>query len=205
MMRALLIDAYDSFVYILHQYLLDLQVNSRVVRNDQITPVQIKNDAPDFLLLGPGPGHPADSRYLAIMDHVTGQIPIFGVCLGMQAIGLAHGGHIKVADHLMHGKTSPIDHHNMGCFKGCPQPLQATRYHSLVLEEDSITDTLEITARASDDGYVMGVRHPSLALEGVQFHPESICTDHGHLLLANFIRTYVNHGFSLPRRFDSSS
>ncbi len=190
-MKALLIDAYDSFVYIIDQYLLSLGVETKVVRNDVVREADVASGAPDFLLLGPGPGHPADAHYVELIRRFSGQIPILGVCLGQQAIGLAFGGKVGRAGHLMHGKTSAIRHDGRGMFAGQPQPMRATRYHSLIVEEDGLPDCLEITARAEDDGYIMGLRHKTAPIESVQFHPESVYTEGGLNLLQNFIRAYV--------------
>ena len=186
-MKALLIDAYDSFVYIIRQYLLEAGLDVPVVRNDRITGDAIEAMAPDLIVLGPGPGHPADSGYVGILDRFAGRTPILGVCLGHQAIGLAFGGEVERARRLMHGKASPIAHDGQGCFDGQPQPFSATRYHSLVVAEDGLPDCLAISARAEDDGHIMGLRHRTLPIEAVQFHPESIRTEAGARLFGNFI------------------
>ena len=186
-MKALLIDAYDSFVYIIRQYLLEAGLEVSVVRNDRITGDGIEAMAPDLIVLGPGPGHPADAGYLGILDRFAGRTPILGVCLGHQAIGLAFGGKVERARRVMHGKTSQILHDGKGCFDGQPHPFEATRYHSLVVAEDGLPDCLAISARAADDGHIMGLRHRFLALEGVQFHPESIRTEAGARLFGNFV------------------
>ena len=190
-MRALLIDAYDSFVYIIYQYLLQAGAEIVVRRNDHIPADEVEALAPDFILLGPGPGHPADAHYVEIIRRYAEEIPIFGVCLGHQAIGLAFGGEIQRATHLMHGKTSAIEHDGRGCFTDVEQPFRATRYHSLIVREQSVPDSLEITARSADDGYVMGLRHRSLPIESVQFHPESVYTESGFKLFRNFIDQHV--------------
>ena len=186
-MKALLIDAYDSFVYIIRQYLLEAGLEVPIVRNDRITGDAIEAMAPDLIVLGPGPGHPADAGYVGILDRFAGRTPILGVCLGHQAIALAFGGKVERARRLMHGKTSPIAHDGKGCFEGRAQPFSATRYHSLVVADEGLPDCLDITARAEDDGHIMGLRHRFLAIEAVQFHPESIRTEAGARLFGNFI------------------
>jgi anthranilate synthase/aminodeoxychorismate synthase-like glutamine amidotransferase len=188
-MRALVIDAYDSFVYILYQYLLNLGVEQRVVRNDKVTFDKIDLFDPDFILLGPGPGHPVEAHYVEIIRKYGERIPILGICLGHQAIGLAFGGQVKCAAHLMHGKHSWIKHDEKGCFKSLPNPLRGTRYHSLIIEENGLPDVLQITAKSDDDGYIMGLRHISWPVESLQFHPESAYTEKGIELLGNFIKT----------------
>jgi anthranilate synthase component 2 len=190
-MNALLIDAYDSFVFIISQYLMSAGFATSVVRNDKITEDEIAERAPDFIVLGPGPGHPADAHYVEIIERFGGRIPILGVCLGHQAIGLAFGGVVTRARQLMHGKTSLIDHDGKGCFLNRPTPLRATRYHSLVVDENAVPASLEITATAQDDRHVMGLRHRDLPIESVQFHPESICTETGLALFQNFVDVHV--------------
>ena len=190
-MNTLVIDAYDSFVYIIYQYLLKAGVNPTVVRNDKITQEAIEAKAPDAIVLGPGPGHPAAAHYIEIIQRFAGRIPIMGVCLGHQAIGQAYGGTVGRASHLMHGKTSLIEHDGAGCFKDQPQPLRATRYHSLIIEDEGFPAELTVTARAQDDGYIMGLRHRTLPLESVQFHPESILTEQGMRIFTNFFDRYV--------------
>ncbi|GGF17735.1 glutamine amidotransferase [Aliidongia dinghuensis] len=186
-MKALLIDAYDSFVYIIRQYLLEAGLDVPVVRNDRVTGDEIEAMRPDLIVLGPGPGHPADAGYVGMLDRFAGRLPILGVCLGHQAIGLAFGGKVERARRLMHGKTSPIAHDGEGCFKDQAQPFSATRYHSLVVAEDGLPDCLAVSARAEDDGHIMGLRHRFLPIESVQFHPESIRTEAGARLFGNFI------------------
>jgi len=187
-MKILLIDAYDSFVYVIYQYLLSLDCKVKVVRNDKVSLCTIKNEGYDAMILGPGPGHPKTTGYLELLAALEHHLPIFGVCLGMQAISLYYGADVIHAKHLMHGKTCTVSHENTGCFTQVPNPLTVTRYHSLIATQDSIAHTaLQITARADDDGYVMGVRHPKLPIEGVQFHPESVSTENGLQLLANFL------------------
>ena len=183
----LVIDNYDSFVYNLVQYLGQLGANPIVKRNDEVSLGEIDALDPDGILISPGPGTPDDagvSREL-ILDS-AGKRPIFGVCLGHQCIGEVFGGTVARAPNVMHGKTSMITHSNSGVFAGVASPLEATRYHSLIVERDTISDELEITAETSD-GLVMGLRHREHDLEGVQFHPESILTEAGHDLLANFL------------------
>ena len=183
----LVIDNYDSFTYNLVQYLGELGADVEVVRNDAITLDEIEARAPERIVISPGPCTPNEAGVsLGAIDRFKGRIPILGVCLGHQAIGQAFGGHIIRAKQLMHGKTSPIHHHDVGVFKGLPAPFTATRYHSLVIERESLPDALEITAW-TEDGEIMGVRHRSLPVEGVQFHPESILTEHGHAMLKNFL------------------
>ena len=183
-----MIDSYDSFVYNLVQYLGELGAEPVVVRNDQLTVDEALALRPDLVLLSPGPGRPEDAGIIcaAIPAFAEVGVPVFGVCLGHQAIGHVFGGSVVRAPSLMHGKTSPIDHEGKGVFEGLPSPLTATRYHSLVIDPASIPDCLEVTATC--DGIVMGVRHRTLPIEGVQFHPESILTAAGHDLLKNFLR-----------------
>lgn len=197
-MKAYLVDAYDSFVHIIRQYILGMGIDSRVVRNDDVDFADIKRWAPDFILLGPGPGHPADARYVELIRQCEGKIPILGVCLGHQAIGLAYGGKIVQATSLKHGKTSQIDHDGKGVFTGQPNPFRATRYHSLIIEEQEGPSVLEVTARALDDGYVMGLRHKVLPIESVQFHPESVYTQDGIRLFHNFVATHVARNWKTP-------
>jgi len=182
------IDSYDSFVYNLVQYLGALGADPVVIRNDERTLDQALDLAPDAVLLSPGPGRPEDAGIIcdAIEAFAGSGIPVFGVCLGHQAIGHAFGATIARAPQLMHGKTSHIMHEGLGVFADLPSPLTATRYHSLVIEPASMPDCLEVTAH-TEDGVVMGVRHRTLPIEGVQFHPESILTAAGHDLLRNFL------------------
>ncbi len=186
--RVLVIDSYDSFVYNLVQYLGELGADPIVVRNDQVTVEEAVALEPDAVLLSPGPGRPEDSGIIcdAIGVFAERGTPVFGVCLGHQAIGHVYGADVVGAPELMHGKTSPILHDGDGVFAGLPSPLTATRYHSLTLDPQSIPDDLIVTARSAD-GVVMGVRHRTLEVEGVQFHPESILTAHGHDLLRTFV------------------
>jgi anthranilate synthase component 2 len=183
----LLIDNYDSFTYNLAQYLGELGAEVRVERNDRITVDQIDALAPSQIVISPGPCTPNQAGIsLEVIGRLAGKIPILGVCLGHQAIGQAFGGKIVHAKKLMHGKVSPIHHAGKGVFAGLPSPFDATRYHSLAIERESCPAELEITAW-TEDTEIMGVRHRTLAVEGVQFHPESILTEHGHALLRNFI------------------
>ncbi|MCW5591896.1 MAG: aminodeoxychorismate/anthranilate synthase component II [Burkholderiales bacterium] len=183
----LMIDNYDSFTYNLVQYLGELGQDVRVVRNDEVTVEEIGALAPERIVISPGPCTPNEAGVsLPVIARFAGKIPILGVCLGHQAIGQAFGGKIVHAKTLMHGKVSPIHHAGTGVFRGLPSPFNATRYHSLAIERASCPAELEITAW-TDDGEIMGVRHRSLAVEGVQFHPESILTEHGHALLRNFL------------------
>jgi len=183
----LMIDNYDSFTYNLVQYLGELGEAVRVVRNDEKTVAEIEAMAPERLVLSPGPCTPNEAGVsLALIERFKGRIPILGVCLGHQAIGQAFGGRVVHAKTLMHGKVSRIHHSGKGVFAGLPTPYDATRYHSLAIERASCPADLEVTAW-TEDGEIMGVRHRSLAIEGVQFHPESILTEHGHALLRNFL------------------
>jgi len=183
----LMIDNYDSFTYNLVQYLGELGADVRVYRNDQITVPEIERLAPDHIVISPGPCTPHEAGVsVDAIKILGGKIPILGVCLGHQSIGAAYGGKIVRAKQLMHGKTSMIHHAGKGVFQGLPSPFEATRYHSLVIERESLPDCLEITAW-TEDGEIMGVRHKTLVVEGVQFHPESILTQYGHELLKNFI------------------
>ncbi|MFD1122786.1 aminodeoxychorismate/anthranilate synthase component II [Methylophilus flavus] len=186
----LMIDNYDSFTYNLVQYLGELGQDVHVHRNDEITLEQIKAMQPEKIVISPGPCTPNEAGISVPLIHeFAGKIPLLGVCLGHQSIGQAFGGNIIKAKTLMHGKTSLIHHTNTGVFRNLPNPYTATRYHSLVIERETIPDCLEITAW-TDDGEIMGVRHKTLAIEGVQFHPESILTEHGHALLDNFLKGY---------------
>ncbi|MCG8394388.1 MAG: aminodeoxychorismate/anthranilate synthase component II [Pseudomonadales bacterium] len=191
-MRVLMIDNYDSFTYNLVQYLQELGAEVLVHRNDKITLEEIEALAPDRLMISPGPCTPNEAGIsIAAIRHFAGKLPILGVCLGHQSIGQAFGGKVIRARQVMHGKTSPIYHNGVGVFRDLPSPYTATRYHSLVVEKDSLPDCLEMTAwTQNDDGSVdeiMGMRHKTLAIEGVQYHPESILSEHGHALLKNFL------------------
>ena len=185
--RVLVIDNYDSFVYNLVQELGELGADPVVHRNDAVDVAGIRAAAPDAILISPGPGRPESAGIsMAVIRELAGEIPILGVCLGHQAIGQVYGGEVVAAPTLMHGKTSAIHHDGTGIFSGLPDPFVATRYHSLVVEPASVPDVLEVTARTAD-GVIMGLRHRSLAVEGVQFHPESLLTLEGPGLLSNFL------------------
>lgn len=193
--KVVMVDNYDSFTYNLVQYFGELGADVTVVRNDQVTVEDIAALAPDKIVISPGPCTPKEAGIsVATILKFAGQIPILGVCLGHQSIGYAFGGNIIHAKSIMHGKTSPVYHHNIGVFKGLNNPFTATRYHSLVIEQATIPDCLEITAWTQDEAgeldEIMGVRHKTLAIEGVQFHPESILTEHGHDMLRNFLTAY---------------
>lgn len=187
----LMIDNYDSFTFNLVQYFGELGADVQVHRNDEISIEQIEALRPDQLVLSPGPCTPNEAGVsVAAIKHFAGRLPILGVCLGHQSIGQAFGGRIVHAREVMHGKTSPIFHADTGVFAGLPNPFRATRYHSLVIDRASLPDCLEITAWTERDGEmdeIMGVRHRQMPIQGVQFHPESILTEHGHQLLKNFL------------------
>ncbi len=183
----LMIDNYDSFTYNLVQYFAELGADVLVYRNDAIDVEQIEKLNPQYLVVSPGPCTPNEAGIsVAAIKHFAGKIPLLGVCLGHQSIGQAFGGRIIHAQTLMHGKTSRINHHSNSVFTGLPTPFTATRYHSLVIERETLPNCLEITAW-TDDGEIMGVRHKTLPVHGVQFHPESILTEHGHDILRNFL------------------
>lgn len=189
----LMIDNYDSFTYNIVQYLAELNADAEVHRNDEIDLAKIQALSPSHIVISPGPCTPNEAGIsLAVIEAFAGKIPILGVCLGHQSIGQVFGGRVVRAKEVMHGKTSPVKHNSLGVFSGLQNPLQATRYHSLVLEQSTLPDCFEVTAWTElADGSVdeiMGIRHKSLAVEGVQFHPESILTEQGHDLLANFLR-----------------
>jgi anthranilate synthase component 2 len=189
----LMIDNYDSFTYNLVQYLGELGADVHVHRNDAITLDQIAAWEPDAIVISPGPCTPNEAGIcVPLIERFAGKIPILGVCLGHQAIGQAFGGRIGRARHVMHGKVSPVTHDGRGVFSGLPAPLTVTRYHSLAIDKATMPAALEVTA-TSDDGEVMGVRHRELAVEGVQFHPEAILTEHGHALLRNFLDRASQH------------
>ncbi len=188
----LMIDNYDSFTYNLVQYLGELGEDVRVYRNDRITPDEIAELHPERIVISPGPCTPREAGVsLAVIDAFAGRIPIFGVCLGHQSIGQAFGGHIVRAGHVMHGKTSAVHHHGQGVFAGLPNPFTAVRYHSLVIDKATVPACLEVTAwTETPDGdldEIMGVRHKTLPVEGVQFHPESVLTEHGRQMIRNFM------------------
>jgi anthranilate synthase component 2 len=184
----LMIDNYDSFTYNLVQYLGELGAEVRVFRNDAITLEEIGKLAPSHIVVSPGPCTPNEAGVsVPLIEKFAGRIPILGVCLGHQGIGQAFGGRVVHARQLMHGKVSAISHRGIGVFAGLPDNFQATRYHSLAIERASLPACLEVTA-VSEDGEIMGVRHRELAVEGVQFHPESVLSEHGHRLLGNFLQ-----------------
>jgi anthranilate synthase component 2 len=191
-MKVLMIDNYDSFTYNLVQYLGELGANVETIRNDAITPQEIfvRSAAlkPDRIVISPGPCSPAEAGIsVALIQAAMGKIPLLGVCLGHQAIGAALGGKIIRAKTLMHGKTSKVEHTGQGVFKGLPSPMTVTRYHSLAIERDTLPAELMITAW-TQDGEIMGIQHKTYALHGVQFHPESILSEHGHAMLKNFLQ-----------------
>lgn len=190
--KVVMVDNYDSFTYNLVQYFGELGADVTVVRNDQVSIEDLEKLAPDKLVISPGPCTPKEAGIsVAAILKFAGRTPILGVCLGHQSIGYAFGGNIVHAKSIMHGKTSPVYHQNQGVFKGLNNPFIATRYHSLVIEQATLPDCLEITAWTQDEAgkldEIMGVRHKQLDIEGVQFHPESILTEHGHDLLRNFL------------------
>jgi anthranilate synthase component 2 len=189
----LMIDNYDSFTYNLVHYFAELGQDVKVVRNDELSVEDIKQLNPEFIVLSPGPCTPNEAGIcLSVLEQLSGKFPIFGVCLGHQSLGQAFGGKVVRAKTIMHGKTSMIHHNSKGAFAGLPSPFEATRYHSLVVEQDSLPDCLEVTAWTQhEDGSldeIMGLRHKTMLVEGVQFHPESILTQHGHDLLNNFLK-----------------
>ena len=183
----LVVDNYDSFTWNLVHYLAELGAETRVVRNDDLTAAEALALRPEALLLSPGPCTPNEAGIcLALIDQAPREMPIFGVCLGHQAMGQAFGGDVIRAKSLMHGKTSPIEHEGRSVFAGLPSPFTATRYHSLAVKRETLPDVLEVTAWTAD-GEIMGLAHKTRPIHGVQFHPESIATEHGHDLLANFL------------------
>jgi anthranilate synthase/aminodeoxychorismate synthase-like glutamine amidotransferase len=193
-MRVLVVDNYDSFTFNLVQYLGELGAAVRVVKNDELGVDGIASDAPDGLLISPGPCTPNEAGVsLEAIATLSGKIPIFGVCLGHQAMGQAFGGKVVRAGRLMHGKTSPIEHDGRGVFAGVPSPFEATRYHSLLVERESLPSVLEISAWTAE-GEIMGLRHKTLDVEGVQFHPESVLTLEGKKLLANWLARIETKG-----------
>ncbi len=197
----LVVDNYDSFTYNLVQYLAQAGAVVRVHRNDALDLDAVVALDPEGILLSPGPGTPDEAGIsLAVVTQLAGRVPIFGVCLGHQTIGQAYGGRVVRAERLMHGRTSPIHHRGAGVFAGLPSPFTATRYHSLLVERTSLPDVLEVTAE-TQEGEIMGLRHRELDVEGVQFHPESFLTEHGHALLANFLARLPSGG----RRADRSA
>ena len=188
MKRILVIDNFDSFVYNLVQYLGELGVDPVVIRNNEMTASQAAALSPDGVLLSPGPGRPEDAGMLCdAIREFAGRVPVLGVCLGHQAIGHVYGGTVVRAPELVHGKTSPIHHSNEGVFAGLPNPMPATRYHSLIIERETLPDELSVTAH-TESGMIMGVRHTDCDVEGVQFHPESILTTSGYDMIRNFVQ-----------------
>ena len=188
----LMIDNYDSFTYNVVQYLGELNADVQVYRNDEISVKRVGELKPEKIVISPGPCTPKEAGIsVAVIERYAGQIPILGICLGHQSMGQALGGNIVRARQVMHGKVSSMHHRSQGVFTGLPSPFEATRYHSLVIEKESLPDCLEITAwtetESGEIDEIMGVRHRDVALEGVQFHPESILTEHGHQLLKNFL------------------
>ena len=192
-----MIDNYDSFVYNLVRYFQELEEDVYTVRNDKITIKEIEELKPEGIIISPGPKSPLESGIcLEILEHFKGKIPILGICLGHQCIGHFFGGSVVKGKEPIHGKLSSVTHDNKGIFKGIPNPFTVTRYHSLIVEKDNISEDLEISAVTSD-GVVMGVRHKKYLIEGVQFHPEAELTEHGHQLLKNFIDLCKNDGGNL--------
>jgi anthranilate synthase component 2 len=184
----LVLDNYDSFTYNLVQYLGELGAEVKVVRNDELTVDAVEALAPARIVISPGPGTPDDAGIsLGVIERLGARVPILGVCLGHQAIGQAFGGKVVRARQVMHGKVSQVRHDGRGVFAGLPAEFVATRYHSLVVERATLPGALEVTAQ-SEDGEIMGLRHRALAIEGVQFHPEALLTEHGHKMLENFLK-----------------
>lgn len=192
-MHVLFIDNYDSFTYNLVHYVGELGADVEVVRNDEMSAGEISQKGPDAIILSPGPCTPNEAGVcLPVVSQLSGQIPILGVCLGFQSIGQAFGGKVVPADTLMHGKVSAITHTGKGVFKGLPNPFNATRYHSLVVDPATLPAALEVTATA-DNGVIMGLQHQHLPVHGVQFHPESIASEHGRDILRNFLELARQH------------
>lgn len=192
MPRILVVDNYDSFVYNLVQYLQQLEAETTVLRNDEVTPEEAATY--DGVLLSPGPGTPEEAgACVDIVRESSGQVPIFGVCLGLQAIGVAFGGVVGRADELLHGKTSLVYHEGAGVLAGLPSPFTATRYHSLAIAQDTVPEVLDVTGR-TEAGIIMAARHRDLPIEGVQFHPESVLTEGGHRMLANWLTQCGDEG-----------
>jgi anthranilate synthase component 2 len=191
-MNILIIDNYDSFTYNLAQLLGELKMEPVVIRNDKITLEEIKRMDPDAIVLSPGPGHPANKRDFGVCSEVITElgpkIPLLGVCLGHQGMVHVYGGKVVHAKKLRHGKTSDIEHGNTDIFEGVHNPFRATRYHSLVAQPDTLPECLKVTAKANDDGEIMGIKHKEYLMMGVQFHPESVLTDDGKKILANFLK-----------------
>ncbi|MDA4114903.1 MAG: aminodeoxychorismate/anthranilate synthase component II [Thaumarchaeota archaeon] len=196
-MKVLIIDNYDSFVYNLAQYVGELGGTPQVFRNDEINLKEAVSFAPDRIIISPGPGNPEDRKYFGVCDDIlqsiSKKVPTLGVCLGHQGIGAAFGGKVVRASRLMHGKTSRILHDGRGILEGVENPFQATRYHSLAIEKVDVPESLKVTAISMDDTEIMGVRHMKYPIEGVQYHPESIMTPEGKKIIANFLRSGVQH------------
>ncbi len=190
-MKTVLIDPFDSFTHVIEQYLSGIGANPVVVRSHPDNPERVAEMQPDVLVLGPGPGHPLDSGHVELIKAFEGRIPIMGVCLGLQAIGCRFGATVSPASHIMHGRTSTVTHDGKGMFALSPEDQVVTRYHSLIIEDATLPEELEVTARSRDDDYIMGVRHTSLPIEAVQFHPESITTDEGLNFFKAFYQTYA--------------
>ena len=191
----LLIDNYDSFTYNLFQYLLELGAEVKVIRNDALSATEALALAPSLVVISPGPGRPAQAGMTCeFLRRAPLSLPVLGVCLGHQALGEVFGGEVVLAQKLMHGKTSQVAHDGCGVFDSLPSPLTVMRYHSLTLAEESIPDVFAIVARNDDDGEVMAIRHKTRPLTGVQFHPESIMTEHGKAMLGNFLRQHGGGG-----------
>lgn len=200
----LMIDNYDSFTYNIVQYFAELGQEVEVRRNDDITLDEIAALKPQYLVIGPGPCSPKEAGIsVAAMQHFAGKLPIMGICLGHQTIGEAFGGNIIRAKTLMHGKVSPVHHLNRGMFAGLPAPVTCTRYHSLVIDRATLPDCLDITAW-TEDGEIMGVRHKTLAVEGVQFHPEALLTEYGHDMLNNFLKEFAGFNEAHQARFQTA-
>lgn len=184
----LLLDNYDSFTYNVYQFLCDLGADVEVIRNDQITVEQVAARRYQGIVISPGPGIPSESGITeSLIQHMKGKVPILGICLGHQAIGEAFGGRVVRAGEIVHGKTSPLQHSGKGLYEGLPQNIKIGRYHSLIVERESLPECLEITSQLAD-GMIMGIRHKEYDIEGIQFHPESILTPDGRLMLANFLK-----------------
>lgn len=199
-----MIDNYDSFTYNIVQYFAELGQEVEVRRNDDITLDEIAALKPQYLVIGPGPCSPKEAGIsVAAMQHFAGKLPIMGICLGHQTIGEAFGGNIIRAKTLMHGKVSPVHHLNRGMFAGLPDPVTCTRYHSLVIDRATLPACLDITAW-TEDGEIMGVRHKTLAVEGVQFHPEALLTEHGHDMLNNFLKEFAGFNEAHQARFQTA-
>lgn len=187
-MKVLLVDAFDSFSHIIFQYLRIAGADVTIIRSGTMTAEQIASAPEQAVVLGPGPGHPAESGHVEIVKAALGRKPVLGVCLGHQAIGLAFGAQVAPAQRPMHGRTSTVKHDGLGLFADVPDSLRATRYHSLLVTDYELPAELEVTAFAEDDGAIMGLRHRDLPVEGVQFHPESVLTQAGGTMFANFLR-----------------